>query len=144
MDTTKKSFKVRFSEDQKRRIIRDYLDSDLSKADIWEKYTGSRVHHNQLLSWMRRLGYNDKFSGGINYLSEKDFMKRNTDRDGGNSRAINARVENAELKRRILELEKLLEDAEGKADAYSTLIDIVERDYKVPVRKKLNTKPSKK
>lgn len=49
--------------------------------------------------------------------------------------------ENLQLKKRIFELEKQLKDAELKAIAYSTMVDIAEKEFKIPIRKKLNTKP---
>jgi cell division septum initiation protein DivIVA len=52
--------------------------------------------------------------------------------------------ENAQLKKRIEELESKLKDAEMKAIAYSTMIDIAEDEFKLKIRKKFNTKPFKK
>ena len=48
--------------------------------------------------------------------------------------------ENLQLKKRIAELEKQLKDAEMKAIAFSTMVDIAEKEFKIPIRKKLNTK----
>ena len=42
---------------------------------------------------------------------------------------------------RIAELEKQLKDAELKAIAFSTMVDIAEKEFKIPIRKKFNTKP---
>jgi transposase len=36
---------------------------------------------------------------------------------------------------------KQLRDAELKAIAFSTMVDIAEKEFKIPIRKKLNTKP---
>ena len=52
--------------------------------------------------------------------------------------------ENLELKRKIEKLEKQLKDAEMKALAYSTMIDIAEKELKISIKKKHNTKPFKK
>ena len=52
--------------------------------------------------------------------------------------------ENLQLKKRIEELESQLKDAEMKAIAFSTMIDIAEKEFSIPIRKKYNTKPSKK
>jgi hypothetical protein len=52
--------------------------------------------------------------------------------------------ENLQLKKRVEELEKQLKDAELKAIAFSTMVDIAEKEFNIPIRKKLNTKPSKK
>ena len=49
--------------------------------------------------------------------------------------------ESLQLKKRIFELEKQLKDAELKAIAYSTMVDIAEKEFKIPIRKKLNIKP---
>jgi hypothetical protein len=49
--------------------------------------------------------------------------------------------ENLQLKKRIVELERQLKDAELKAIAFSTMVDIAEKEFKIPIRKKLNTKP---
>ena len=45
-----------------------------------------------------------------------------------------------QLKKRIAELEKQLKDAEMKAIAFSTMVDIAEEEFKIPIRKKFNTK----
>jgi cell division septum initiation protein DivIVA len=49
-----------------------------------------------------------------------------------------------QLKKRIEELENQLKDAEMKAIAFSTMVDIAEREFKIPIRKKVNTNPLKK
>lgn len=49
--------------------------------------------------------------------------------------------ETLQLKKRISELEKQLKDAEMKAIAFSTMVDIAEEEFKIPIRKKFNTKP---
>lgn len=49
--------------------------------------------------------------------------------------------EKLQLKKRIDELEKKLKDAEMKAIAYSTMVDVAEKEFNIPIRKKYNTKP---
>ena len=49
--------------------------------------------------------------------------------------------ENLQLKKRITELEHQLKDAEMKAIAFSTMVDIAEKQFNIPIRKKVNTKP---
>lgn len=44
--------------------------------------------------------------------------------------------ENLQLKKRIADLEKQLKDAELKAIAFSTMVDIAEKEFKIPIRKK--------
>lgn len=48
--------------------------------------------------------------------------------------------ETLKLKKRIEELEKQLKIAEMKAIAFSTLVDIAEKEFNIPIRKKHNTK----
>ena len=48
--------------------------------------------------------------------------------------------ETLQLKKRIAILEKKLKDADMKAIAYSTMLDIAEKEFNIPIRKKYNTK----
>lgn len=124
-----------FSESERHKIILDYLKGHSTKQAIWEKHTGQVEEHGIILRWMRELGYiaskTSKFTNiepnrlpvmSKKELSEKDF-------------------ETLQLQKRIAELEKQLKDAELKAIAFSTMVDIAEREFKIPIRKKLNTKP---
>jgi hypothetical protein len=49
--------------------------------------------------------------------------------------------EKLQLEKRVAELEKQLKLAEMKAIAFSTMVDIAEREFNIPIRKKFNTKP---
>ena len=59
--------------------------------------------------------------------------KKNTDQSSGD-------FETLKLKKRIAELEKQLQTAEMKAIAFSTMVDIAEKEFNIPIRKKHNTK----
>jgi hypothetical protein len=50
-------------------------------------------------------------------------------------------LEKSTLLKRIKELEKQVEEAEMKALAFSTLVDVAEEVFNIPIRKKPNTKP---
>ena len=52
-----------------------------------------------------------------------------------------ASFELLQLRKRIEELEKELKDAQMKAIAFSTMVDLAEKELKISIRKKLNTKP---
>jgi transposase len=129
---------VRFFTDQdKHELIMDYLAGGQSKDAVWRKYTG-KSDHGRLLKWMRDLGYvTQKQDFSCKIVSETDLMpKKKTltvpaDQD----------LEKLELKRRIQELEKQLKDAEYKAIAFSTMVEMAEKEFKIPIRKKFNTKP---
>lgn len=73
---------------------------------------------------------------------------RNAKRDVTTKAATNitdssADFEVLKLKKRIEELEKQLQTSEMKAIAFSTMVDIAEKEFDIPIRKKHNTKPSK-
>jgi hypothetical protein len=48
------------------------------------------------------------------------------------------------LQKRIFELESELKEARLKAIAFSTMVEIAEREFNISIRKKYNTKSSKK
>lgn len=123
-----------YSEAERHQIIQDYLSSGCTKAEIWEKYTGKNEEHGQLLRWMLQLGYNTTEKPNI-ALKLFSMPKKKA------SEKADETFENLQLKKRIAELEKQLKDAELKAIAFSTMVDIAEREFKIPIRKKLNTKP---
>ena len=127
-----------FSDEEKHYIIQELLSSKCTKRDIWEKYTGYEEEHGQLLRWMRKLGYDTGIKTRIsNFVSNPIQMKKPVNNQTES-------FENLQLKKRIEELEKQLKDAEMKAIAFSTMVDIAEKEFNIPIRKKHNTKPSKK
>lgn len=121
-----------FTDSEKHHIIQEYLRLKCSKREIWQKYTGSPNEHGHLLMWMRKLGYNTK-----------PIQRRNKTSDMKKQKA-EENFENLQLKKRVEELEKKLKEAEMKAIAFSTMVDIAEEEFNIPIRKKYNTKPSKK
>jgi hypothetical protein len=48
--------------------------------------------------------------------------------------------EKLQLQKRISDLEKQVQVAEMKAIAFSTMVDIAEKEFNIPIRKKFNTK----
>jgi transposase len=129
-----------FTQEEQHSIIQEMLTNGLSKKAIWKKYTGQQEEHGQLLRWMKKLGYpivgrsiRTNFNTKSNGMStKKKVIKVNQNEES---------FENLQLKKRIFELEKQLKDAELKAIAFSTMVDIAEKEFKIPIRKKLNTKP---
>ena len=126
---------------ERRQIIQEFLTTDCTKVELWKKYTGRDEEHGTLLKWMRQLGY------------DPDNLRRRLNFDGNNilmpvkkkhTQVEEESFEVLQLKKRINELENQLKDAEMKAIAFSTMVDIAEKEFKIPIRKKLNTKPLKK
>ena len=126
-----------YDESEKHQIVINYLKSGQSKADFWYHHTG-KEDHGLLIKWMRKLGY----------LKGEQLVKRSPEssiacmsKDKKNQGSGVDSFETLQLKKRISELEKQLKDAEMKAIAFSTMVDIAEETFKIPIRKKLNTKP---
>lgn len=126
------STRIYFSVEEKLFIINDYLTGNDSKQAVYERYTGYDNEHGKILKWMRELGIPDKHSKSTNFVNMTKKKIEHSD------------FEKLQLEKRIQELEKQLKEAEMKAIAFSTMVDIAEREFKIPIRKKLNTKPSKK
>ncbi len=131
-----------FTDSEKHQIIQELLRSGCTKAEIWFKYTGQEEEHGQLLRWMRKFGYDStvktrrpNFAGNIPIMVKQKKNIENQSLDD---------FETLQLKKRIVELEAQLKDAEMKAIAFSTMVDIAEKEFNIPIRKKFNTKPSKK
>lgn len=131
-----------FSEEEKHRIIQDFISTQSTKVEIWKKYTGEDEEHGQIVRWMRELGYTNGIKTRTpNIVSNSNPMKKKITKP---TKSVNKEVEsfeNLHLKNRILDLEKQLKDAELKAIAFSTMVDIAEKEFKIPIRKKFNTKP---
>jgi transposase len=130
-----------FTTAERHQIIKELLSSRCSKREIWEKYTGQVEEHGKLLKWMRQLGYTSELSSrrftfgeNISLMAQKQTTTTKAEES----------FEILQLKKRISELENQLKDAEMKAIAFSTMVDIAEKEFNIPIRKKLNTKPLKK
>ena len=127
-----------FSDSQKRIIIEEFLSSRCTKREIWRKYTGHKTEHGSLLRWMRNLGYDDSLPRRM-----PKFAYKSSNMDNIKDSEPNTSFDNLQLKKRIEELEKQLKESEMKAIAFSTMVDIAEKEFNIPIRKKYNTKPSK-
>lgn len=136
-----------FTIDEKHKIIQELISTQCTKVAIWEKYTGEEEEHGQLLRWMRQLGYNTGIKtrrpnivSNLYPMAQKKHKPNNLN-SNREVKTGDESFENLQLKKRIAELEKQLKDAELKAIAFSTMVDIAEKEFKIPIRKKLNTKP---
>ena len=91
---------------------------------------------------MRKLGYRVDNSGEISDIAAKNVKVQNDKSKPIRLGHVDEEsFESLQLKKRIAELERQLKDAELRAIAFSTMVDIAEREYKIPIRKKYNTKP---
>lgn len=122
-----------FSDHEKKLIIDDYLSGNESKQSIYKRYTGYPAENGKLTMWMRKFGIEDKFVKNTNFVSMTKHKKQKA--EGSDD------FEMLKLKNRIMDLEKQLQTAEMKAIAFSTMVDIAEKEFNIPIRKKHNTKP---
>jgi hypothetical protein len=129
-----------FSETEKRTIIEDYLQSNLTKKEIWKKYTGERTEHGLILYWMYKYGYIlNTNKNSVTFVPQQNTMPQHHPKQ-----ELNSDFEYLQLQKRISYLEKQLQESEMKSIAYQTMIDIAEREFNISIKKKYNTKPSKK
>ena len=127
--------------EEKHKIIHELISTNSTKTEIWKKYTG-KEDHGHLLRWMKALGYNTEIKTRrpniVSNLYPMAQKKIKPDKPAINDDEL---FENLQLKKRIADLEKQLKDAELKAIAFSTMVDIAEKEFKIPIRKKFTTKP---
>ena len=115
-----------FTDDDRLMIVREYLESGLPAEKIIKKYHISS--RSVLFSWM------DKF------LNERDSLPLQQEpeikEDMAKTKDERMKEKDAEIKRlrKALEMEKL------RSHAYSTMIDLAEQTFNIPVRKKSGTK----
>ena len=133
----KKSLK--FNENLKRTIVEDYLQSGLTKREIWEKYTGRPSEHGKILEWMRKYGYTTgskvksfTFASQILPMSQE-----NNNKELSHFEVIHLQKYNSEL-------EKQLRDSQQQSLAWQTMIELAEKEFNISIKKKFNTKSSKK
>lgn len=123
---------VSISLEERELMIKEFLTGRYTKNELWKKYTGQDKEHGQILDWMRKLGYisGERKRSLIKpvYPPRLVVKQSNTDDDP------------IALQRRIRELEKQLEDAQLKAEGYELMIEIAEKELKIPIRKKSGTK----
>jgi transposase len=122
---------VYFTDEEKRIIIQDYLSGNESKKAVFKRYTGHDEEHGTLLRWMHKYGFEDKCSNMNNFVIMSSNNKKEIE---------STDFETLKLKKRIEELEKQLQTAEMKAVAFLTMVDIAEKEFNIPIRKKHNTK----
>ncbi len=116
-----------FNREERIEIIEEYLSKDISKNDIWRKYTGYDSDHGGLLRWMLQLGYQDKPKYGAKLpLILQPFISMKKQEE----------LENLSQK----ELVKRLKYSQMKEECYLLAIEIAEKELKIQILKKSNTK----
>lgn len=118
----------RYTQEEKLAIVKDYLESNLSRNAIVKKY---QIGQGTLIAWLRIFGVEK------DNVKNKSVMVRKISKTKSDAKAADSQNGvNQELLRRIEELEKALEYEKLRSLAYSTMIDIAEEDFKIEIRKK--------
>ena len=124
-----KVIRKKYSEEFKLSVIRDYFSSGISQATCALKY--DLCNSSQLRSWLRRYRNEEKVVSLQPEPDEDDMSNRSKD---------SYKDENAQLKKRIKELERALEFSRLETLARDLMIDKAEEYFDVPIRKKSGAK----
>lgn len=125
-----------FSQDERHEIIKEYLNGTETKTEIWRRYTGQQEEHGSILKWMRQLGY----------LREKICLEKERKRliiaqqsimpDTGSK----SNKSKEELEKEIEALKAEITKTKIQAEGYDLMIELAEKEFKIPIRKKSGTK----
>jgi transposase len=118
--------KTLYSEEYKLSVLRDYYENGSSKSEISRKWHLSGP--TLIKSWLERYPISSE-SLSLSRKLIDDLMKKHS-----------PQTKEEELTLRIKELEKALELEKLRSLAYSTMIDIAEKEFNIPIRKKPGTK----
>lgn len=117
---------------ERHEMIEEYLSGGHTKQSIWQKYTGQPTEHGKMLVWMRKYGYlEDQPKRRSIFTSTNHYPLMSKDHD---------EMDPSALRLKIRELEKQLQEAKLKEEGYRTMIEVAEQTFKIPIRKKSDTK----
>ena len=117
----------------KRKVVEEYLGTGASKMSLLRKYDIRMKSGIQ--KWMRQLGYQD-IHQKAGYLGSPKISVLAAKR----TNSIPVREPAGSPEARIKELERQLEDEQLLSEAYRRMIDIAEKEFNIPIRKKRSTK----
>ena len=119
----------RYSEEERLSILRDYFTSGISKRACCRKYDLSCL--SVLCKWIKMYESHPELVSLLPKPEEEDMANRDKE---------SYKEENAELKKRIKELEKALAFSRLETEARDLLIDKAESYFNIPIRKKSGAK----
>ncbi len=115
----------RFTDDFKFKVVQEYLETSISLKDLMDKH--QIKGHSCVNNWTRKFGLSKPDQSQINILRT---MKEESDKT----------AKEQELELKVMQLEQELDHEKLRTLALTTMIDIAERDLKIPIRKKSGTK----
>ena len=113
-------------------VIKEYLAGGISMNALLKKHD-IRMNGG-IIRWMRQLGYAE-VSEKDRYLSPAKPLSLPT-KQVNKDRSSDA----SSQEQRIQELERLLEAEQLRSEAYRRIIEIAEKEFNIPIRKKSDTK----
>lgn len=129
----KKLFQPHYPKGFKRKVIEEYLATGCTKMSLLRKY--NIQFKSAIQTWMRILGYSDPWPSGSKQLPKLKFGRLIM-----TSLTKKKKQSETDLEKKVRELERQLEDEKLRSEAYARIIEIAEKEYKIPIRKKPNTK----
>ncbi len=111
-----------YSEEFKRFVCNDYLSGSMTKKEVELKHD---LGNGRLTYWLRERGFSDLKSRIVSLPDMKSVKINSSEKDSQKS---------------ITELEKELQEAKLLAEAYRRMIEIAEKEFKINIVKKSNTK----
>ena len=119
----------RYSEEERLSILRDYFTSGMGKRACCRKYDLSCLA--VLCKWIKKYESHPELVSLLPKPEIEDMANRDKE---------SYKEENAELKKRIKELEKALAFSRLETEARDLLIDKAESYFNIPIRKKSGAK----
>ena len=113
-----------YSQSFKRKVIEEYHAGGITQAALLRKY--DIRGHCAILNWRRQLAV--QHSGNLGEIKPPAVSQKKE------VKSLD------ELQQRIKELERQLEDQKLLAEMYERIIEKAEKELKIPIRKKPNTK----
>ena len=117
--------------EERKAMIHEFLQGNQSKVAVWRKYTGQNEEHGRLLKWMRKLGH----------LPAKEYKAKKTPPSSLELRlALQQHGDKPLESLSAGELREQLKKAQLKIEGYELMIQTAEEAFKIPIRKKSDTK----
>ena len=114
-----------YSEEFKQKILRAIIEDGLMPTEIVRRF--GVKNESTVRNWI------NKYSQNLLSLPEKQVNTSDMQE-----------LSKEELEKKVKDLEKQLSYEKMKSEAFDTMINVAERALKISIRKKLNTKQSKK
>ena len=119
----------RYSEEERLSILRDYYSSGMSMYACVKKYHLST--NSLLIRWKKEYESHPEIVSLHPEVEELDMANRDKE---------SYKEENAQLKKRVKELEKALAFSKLETEARDLMISIAEEQFNIPIRKKAGAK----